>query len=49
MISVQRFPQELAVEVGIDFRGCDAFVAQHFLYGAEVSTAFHEMGGDALA
>jgi hypothetical protein len=30
---MQGFAQELAVEVGIDFRGSDAFVAQHFLYG----------------
>src|SRR5580692_10263930 len=48
MIPVQRLPQELAVQVGIDLGGGNAFMAQHFLYGAEVGATFHEMGGEGM-
>ena len=38
----------VVVEVGVYFGGSDAFVAEHFLYGAEVGTAFHEVGGEGV-
>jgi len=41
--------QEFAVDVGVDFGGGDGFVAEHFLDGPEVGTAFDEMGGERVA
>ncbi len=32
---LQRAAQKIAVEVGIDFCGGNAFVAQHFLHGPQ--------------
>jgi hypothetical protein len=49
MKPLQRIPQIIPVEMRIDLRGGDAFVAEHFLYGAEVGAAFHEMGGEGVA
>ena len=40
--------EEFAVDVGVDFGGGDG-VAEHFLDGAEVGTAFDEMGGEGVA
>ena len=42
-------PEEFAVEVGIDLGGGNAFVAEHFLNGAEVGAAFNEVGGEGMA
>ena len=39
----------VAVEVGVDFGGGDAFVAEHFLHGTEVGAALHEVGGERVA
>ena len=33
-------PQHVAVDVGVDFRSADAFVAEHGLDGTEVGTPF---------
>jgi hypothetical protein len=49
MIPVQGFPEEFAVEVSIDLGSGNAFMAQHFLYGAEIGAAFHEMCGEGMA
>jgi len=49
MEPLQCIPQVIPVQMGIYFRGGDAFVAEHFLYGAEVGAAFHEMGGKGVA
>ena len=32
-------PQAAAVEVGVDFRGADAFVAEHALYGPQIGSS----------
>ena len=40
--------EEFAVDVGVDFGGGDGFVAEHFLDGAEVGTAFDEVGGEGV-
>ena len=42
-------PQVRAVNVHVYFRCSDLFVTEHFLYGAQVGTAFKEMGGEAMA
>ena len=42
-------PQKIPVEVGIDFGGGDAGVAQHFLHGAQVGPAFYEVRGEGVA
>ena len=36
------------VEVGVYFGGGDAFVAEHFLYCAQVGTSFHQVGGEGV-
>jgi hypothetical protein len=48
VIAVEGLAQEFAVEVGIDLGGGNAFVAEHFLDGAEVGAAFHEVGGERM-
>ena len=40
-----RTSEVFPVEMGIDFRGGDRFVAEHFLDSPEISSTFHEMGG----
>ena len=35
-------PQVILVQMRVDFRSRDTFVAEHFLYGAEVGAAFDE-------
>ena len=42
---VDRFFQKIGVEVGINFGRRDAFMAEHFLNGAEVGTAFEQVRG----
>lgn len=37
-----------AVDVGVDFRGEDALVAEHFLDGTQVSAVFNEVGGKRM-
>ena len=39
----------VAVDVRVDFCGGDVFVSQHLLYGAQVGTAFQQVGGEAVA
>ena len=39
----------LGGEVGVDFGGDDAAVAEHFLHGTEVGTVLHEFGGEGVA
>lgn len=46
---IERPAQEFAVEMGIDFGGGDAFVSQHFLYGAQVGAALYQVGGERMA
>ena len=45
---VEGFPQEFTVEVGIDLGGGYAFMAEHFLDGAEVGAAFYEVSGKGM-
>jgi hypothetical protein len=40
--------QILPVQVGIDLCSGNTFMAQHFLYGAQVGTAFNQMGGKRM-
>lgn len=42
-------PQQIAVDVGINLGGADAFVSQHTLDGTQVGTAFEQMGGERVA
>ena len=39
----------LGADVGIDFGGEDAFVAQHLLHCAKVGAVLHQMGGKGVA
>ena len=39
----------VSVEMGVDFGGGDAFVAQHLLYGTEIGAALHEVRGERVA
>ena len=38
----------VAGEVGVDFGGGNAFVAQHLLHGAEVGSVFDQLGGEGV-
>ena len=38
----------VAVQVRIDLGGGDAGVAQHFLHGAQIGTAFNQMRGERM-
>lgn len=38
-----------AVNVGVDFRGEDALVTEHFLDSTQVSAVFYEVGGERMA
>ncbi len=38
-----------AVEVDVELGGGEAFVAKHFLNGAQVGSPFKQMGGEAVA
>lgn len=35
--------------MGIDLRGGDAFMSQHFLHCTKVGTAFYQMRGEGMA
>ena len=48
MEPVEGFPKEFAVEMGIDLGSRDAFMAEHFLDGAEVGAAFYEVSGKGM-
>ncbi len=41
--------QPAAGDVGVDFGGADAGVAEQFLDHAQVGTVFQQMGGEAVA
>ena len=36
-------------DVGVDFGGEDAFVAEHLLHHAQVCAVFHQVGGKGVA
>ena len=40
--------QIIPIEMGVDFGGGNAFVAEHFLHSPKVGTAFQQMGGEAM-
>ena len=42
------FTQGVDVNVGVDLRGFDAFVAEHFLHIADVGTATVHIGGTRM-
>lgn len=48
MVLFQRTAQILPVEMRVDFGGGNAFVAQHFLYGAKIRAAFHQVRGKGM-
>ena len=41
--------EERSVEVGIDLRCVDTFVAEHGLNGAQIGASFEQMGGKGVA
>ena len=41
--------QIIAVEVGVDFRGGNGLVTQHFLYCPQIGSAFNQMRGKGMA
>ena len=43
VVSVKRFAEIFAVEVGIDLGGSNAFMSKHFLDCAKVSPSFDEV------
>jgi len=49
MIFLQCIPEKVAVEMGIDLSGCYAFMSQHFLYGSQISTPFHQVGSKRMS
>ena len=46
---LDRAPQVLAIEVGVDFGREDAFVPQHLLYLADRGTAFQQVRRERVA
>ena len=48
MIARQSVAEQLVGDMGVDFRGAHAGVAQHLLYGKQVGAAFKQMGGEAV-
>ena len=40
--------EHLTVDVGVNFRGGNAFMAQHALDGAQVGAAFQQMSGKRM-
>lgn len=42
----ERMAQVVAVEVGVDFRGEDAFVSEHLLYLPDAGTSFEQVCGE---
>ena len=45
---LDRAPQVLAIEVGVDFGREDAFVPQHLLHLPDRSAAFEQMRGERM-
>lgn len=41
-------PEEGAVDMHVDFRRCDAFVAEHLLDGTKVGAALKQVGGEGM-
>ena len=46
---VDSFTQKLPIKMGVDFRGRDAFMAKHFLDGAQVGTSLNQVRGKRVA
>lgn len=42
-------PQAAAVKVGVDFRGADALMSEHALYGPQVGSSLQQMGGKRVS
>ena len=42
------FPQELAVDMRIDFGGEDAFVSEHLLYLPDTGAPFEQVRGEGM-
>ena len=45
----KRFTKEFTIQVGVNLSCGNAFVAQHFLHGAQVCTAFYQVGRKGMA
>ena len=43
MICGDSVAEGVSCEMGVDFRGGDAFVTKHFLYGTEVGAVLHKL------
>lgn len=43
------FPQELAVDMRIDFGGGNLFMSQHLLDSKQVGSPFQQVGGEGMA
>ena len=48
MIGRDGIAQGLTAYMRINFRGADAFVSQHFLYGPQVGAILDQFGGKAV-
>ena len=49
MVVKDVFHPLLGADVGVNFGGEDAFVAQHLLHCAKIGTVLHKMGGKGVA
>ena len=49
VIAMEGLPEVFPVEMGINLGGCDAFVSEHLLDGAQVGAAFYQVGGKGVA
>ena len=49
MVGGEGVAEILRGEVGVDFSGREALVAEHLLHSAEVGTVLHQLGGEAVA
>ena len=45
---LQGLSQKFAVEMRVNFRGCNAFMTQHFLHGPQVRTSFDQVSGKGM-
>lgn len=45
MIKINGLLQVLGIEMGVDFRSSDAFVAQHILHCFQIGAALYQVGG----
>ena len=48
VIAVERFAKVFTVQMGIDLGSGDAFMAEHFLDGAQIGASFDEVGGEGM-